>query len=169
MKEIYKDIEGFEKYYQVTDQGRVWSVKNKMFIKLWSNTKGYLRTELYVEGIRTRFLVHRLVMLTFNPIENHTSFEVDHIDNNKQNNRLDNLQWISPQLNLIKRDENRGTLNTKKVFAIKQAWTFEDHNLDSICDKFNISKGQGIDILEDRRWKHVPWPEINQKQVEILF
>lgn len=51
-------------------------------------------------------MAHRLVMYTWCPIEDREAFTVDHIDHNKRNNRVDNLEWVSQAENLIRANDD---------------------------------------------------------------
>lgn len=88
-------VPGFNQEYLVSECGKVFSLK-KDFKELiqHKNNKGYLRVDLYKNGQRSRFLVHRLIWLVFNgDIED--EMEIDHVNANKQINHLRNLQKLS--------------------------------------------------------------------------
>ena len=103
MTEIWKDIEGLEGLYQVSTKGRVRSLrgKNIKILKQSSTTSGYLFIRLFYKT----YYVHRLVANAFIPNPNNLS-DVDHIDNNKKNNNISNLQWLSHRDNIIKYHES---------------------------------------------------------------
>ena len=93
MEEIFKSIEGYEELYQVSSYGRVKSLtRNKML-----NTEiccGYQRVTLTKGKAKKHFLVHRLVAQAF--IENPNNLpEVNHIDEDKMNNHVTNLEWCT--------------------------------------------------------------------------
>lgn len=90
-----RDIPGFEGRYAITSCGKVWSYLQKKFRKLRPDKDGYLRVNLYDEnGKEHRFGVHRLVAITYIPNpENKPT--VNHKDENKQNNCIDNLEWAT--------------------------------------------------------------------------
>lgn len=97
MQEIWKDIEGFDGY-QVSNLGNIKSLKrpNNPIIMKQQINKGYNLVHLTAnDGTRKQCQVHRLVLKTFNPQVNMENLEVNHIDENKQNNCLDNLEWVS--------------------------------------------------------------------------
>lgn len=98
--EIWKDIEGFEGIYQVSSHGRIrHKIKG---IKSFNEVNGYYKVDLYDKEKRKhiRFRVHRLVAKAF--IENPNNYkEVNHIDEDKHNNRVSNLEWCSREQNLI--------------------------------------------------------------------
>lgn len=167
--EVWRDIEGFEEFYQVSDLGRIRNNAGKI-LKTHLNGAGYERVDLWRNGNRIHETVHRLVLKTFNPIKNYYEFEVGHKNHNKRDNRRENLEWETRQDNMAKvHAADRRKLTDVIVYKIKEAWTFEDLNIDKLCNKFNITVGQAYDIIENRRWKHVPWPFVKSVQETIPF
>ena len=110
--EIWKDIKGYEGYYQVSNLGRVRSLERlnsrghkikDRILKNCPNSHGYLSIILYKNGKRKGIAVHRLVAMSFlNHEPNGHEIVVDHIDNNKLNNDLNNLQLITNRENSSK-------------------------------------------------------------------
>ena len=92
--EIFKDIKGYPDY-QISNYGRIWSCKVNKYMSPVTNNKGYLQIKLIAaNGKRKGELVHRLVALTF--IDNPEGKpEVNHIDRNKTNNHVENLEWVT--------------------------------------------------------------------------
>jgi len=113
MKEIWKDIKGYEGYYQVSNLGRVKSLDRLVFtngykskyIKLGKilsngiNGDGYEHVVLYKYGKKLTTKVHRLVAIAFIP-NNSNKPEVNHIDSNRKNNKLNNLEWVTKSENI---------------------------------------------------------------------
>jgi hypothetical protein len=98
--EIYKTIKDYEGIYEVSDFGNVRTKKTGYITKGSKTKKGYLKVGLYKDKKRKLFYVHRLVALNF--LENpENKPEVDHIDRNKQNNRIENLKWATNSENQI--------------------------------------------------------------------
>lgn len=109
MEEIWKDIEGYEGLYQVSNTGKVRSFhvcRNK------HNASGYLLTVTPVKGYCSvslsqgsrakgikRFMIHRLVAQAFIPNPNGYT-EVNHKDEDKTNNNVDNLEWCTRAYNM---------------------------------------------------------------------
>ena len=101
MDETWKDIAGYEGLYQVSDLGRVRSLKYEKvrLMKPRDNGCGYFQISFRREGKRKLFLVHRLVAEAFIP--NPSNFPiVNHKDENPANNAVDNLEWCTAKYNL---------------------------------------------------------------------
>ena len=112
-EEIWKDIEGFEGYYQVSNMNRVKSLErtvrcglngsyyrtiHERILKPRKASNGYLQVLLSKDGKAKMYLVHRLVATVF--CENPQGYkEVNHIDEDKTNNCADNLEWCSRSYN----------------------------------------------------------------------
>lgn len=112
MEEIWKDVVGYEGYYQVSNLGNVKSLnwRNVGCAKnLWlkPHNKGYLQVELAKGGIKKCFVVHRLVATAFIP--NPCGYpQVNHKDENKRNNCVSNLEWCNASYNAIYSLERNG-------------------------------------------------------------
>jgi len=99
VEEVWKDIEGYEGLYQVSNLGRVRSFHGDSE-KIMKQTlqKGYLRITLLKNKKQKRFLSHRLVAQAFIPNPENKP-QVNHIDEDKTNNRVDNLNWMTSKEN----------------------------------------------------------------------
>lgn len=118
MKEIWKDIEGYEGLYQISNKGRVKSFYNhngKIFVKPNIDVWGYERVDLSKNKNEKHYKVHRLVAKAFIPNPNNYPC-INHKDENKTNNCVDNLEWCSHKYN-----RNYGTCNDRlrKCFGKK--------------------------------------------------
>lgn len=122
-QEIWKDVKGFEGYYQVSNMGRLKSFKRSSngYILSNKNKNGdYLRCTLleYGHNNGVTILLHRLVYETFVG-EIPPKHDIDHIDSNRQNNKLSNLQCLDKKSHVaktIKHNPNclRGMINRNK-------------------------------------------------------
>lgn len=104
-KEIWRDIKGYENHYQVSNHGNIISVKNgkKLTLKPWIDDKGYFRVHLSKSNKKTYKKIHKLVAEAFlNHKSSGMKLVVDHIDWNKLNNNVNNLQLITNRENASK-------------------------------------------------------------------
>lgn len=109
MNEIWKPIEGFEGLYKISDQGRIYSVKSRKCLKPGS-TGRYLFVVLCKDGKRHDLLVHRLVAKAF-CTKQEGETEVNHINENRFDNRAENLEWCTHLENI-----RHGTGIAKRAF-----------------------------------------------------
>lgn len=115
MKEIWRDIEGYEGYYQISNLGRVKSLERDVYksngdfhrrkkekIKTPKITSdGYSAVTLSVDCNNRTFSVHSLVAHAFIPKPcSKESLEINHKDTNRKNNRMDNLEWVTHKENV---------------------------------------------------------------------
>lgn len=120
MREIFKDLPNYEGLYKVSNLGRVKHIKKNKVLDLKPNSTGYVSTTLINKDKHYRtYGVHQLVAMTFlNHTPNGSRYVIDHIDNNKSNNAVTNLQVITQRQNLSK--NKKGTSKFPGVFYIKK-------------------------------------------------
>ena len=127
--EVWKDIKGYEGFYQISSLGNVKSLKRKRFNKfgfvnekilkniLSGNkvNKKYYFVSLYKDGSKKRIAVHILMAINFLNHDNigFKGLLVDHIDNNSLNNNINNLQLITARENTTK--DRKGTSKYRGV------------------------------------------------------
>lgn len=124
--EIWNDIKGYEGLYQVSNMGRVKSVARTV---MWKNKEvkryksrimksrvknGYCCASLYKDFKSREYRVHRLVAEAFIPNPNELPF-INHIDENKLNNNVENLEWCTRQYN-----NSYGTRNERISATMKK-------------------------------------------------
>ena len=104
--EQWKDIFGYDGAYQVSDLGRVRSRKSGEWrvLMAYKEKCGYLKVDLFKNGKKKHFLVHRLVADVFIHNGNLLNTEINHKDENKTNNRTSNLEWCDRQYNMTYND-----------------------------------------------------------------
>lgn len=131
-QEIWKEIVDTNGIYQVSNIGRVRSVdrivnyiggksiftKGKI-LKCYNHTGGYIGVDLYIDKKRVKRFVHRLVAQTFidNPLNKP---EVNHIDENKKNNNVENLEWVTDSENKLHLSYGRRCAETRR--KLKCGW-----------------------------------------------
>jgi hypothetical protein len=106
--EDWLPLKGFEDEYYISSYGRIISLPKTKKLnhrstfqlrKLTKTSKGYLYINLCKDGKKEMFGVHRLVLLTFSPVEN-TELQVNHKNGKKDCNLLSNLEWVTPHENI---------------------------------------------------------------------
>lgn len=117
MEEQWRDIIGYEGLYQISNFGRVKSLKyhrsdKERILKPKKEKNGYLQINLYKdEKLKTMF-IHRLVANAFIPNEDIFKTQINHKDENKENNNVNNLEFSTP-----KENSNYGTRNERMAKA----------------------------------------------------
>ena len=141
--EIWRDIEGYEGIYQVSNKGRIKHFKNGIR-KLSLKKNGYYGICLYNHRKYENFLIHRLVAEAFIPNKDNLPM-VNHKDENKLNNNVDNLEWCDAKYNSNygTRKERLRKIRGKKVLCIETG-------------KIYNSIGEASEIL------HISRPNINK-------
>ena len=162
--ERWLPIEGFESTYHVSNRGRVKSFQNgERMLSPWPVAKGYLMVELRDNGKRSGRTVHRLVAEAFleRPSESH---EVNHLDGDKTNNHLSNLEWVTTQEN---RDHAVATglhtcgeetctakLTADEVREIRHRYS-EGTYQRVLAEEFGVSRSHVSDIVNHKKWRHL--------------
>lgn len=109
--EEWKNLNSYEDTYEISSFGRLRSktrkvkrgnhemIKNSKILSLNNNGTGYLQVHLYRDGKREVVTIHRLVALHFIPNDDPNKIEINHIDEDKSNNRVSNLEWCTKEYN----------------------------------------------------------------------
>lgn len=117
MEEIWKDISGYEGLYQVSNLGDVRSLNYRRSGELkllkQGNVHGYKRVELSKNGKKKKYWVHRLVAITFISNPNNLPM-VNHKDEDKTNNNVNNLEWCDAKYNVNYGTRNKRSSESKK-------------------------------------------------------
>ena len=122
MEEIWRDIDGYNSLYEISNLGNIKSKKRKINNRYYGGkilvpiqrNKKYFVVNLYKNNKSKSYLVHRLVAQTF--LENPNNLpQVNHKDENKDNNCVNNLEWCSSKYNI-----NYGTRNKKISKRVNQ-------------------------------------------------
>lgn len=143
--EIWKDIPNYEGLYQASNKGRIRHIYlskqkgNKTLLKSsirnTSCINGYLQLNLCKNNIHKNFRVHRLIALTFIPNPNNYP-EINHIDENKQNNCVENLEWCTRDYN------NKYSKNIAIIqYDINGNFIKEWNSITEAAISLNINKG----------------------------
>ncbi|MCT0050136.1 NUMOD4 motif-containing HNH endonuclease [Lactococcus lactis] len=179
----WRDIAGFEGQYEVSNTGLVKSLKGKkerimkpkrkkIFKRDGSTELGYEELVLSNGGVRTSKLVHRLVAQAFIPNPEIKS-EVNHLDENKGNNSVENLQWSTRKENLEwgTRVERSAKAQSQAILSIDEFGTVE-----KIYSSMNEGGRDGYTrssisyVLSGKRkkYKNLEWYKINNNVYSLL-
>lgn len=150
--------------YYISQDGKVYNSKTNKYLKGSLDKDGYRRFRL--NGLNVSF--HRILMETFNPVENMDKLEVNHINGNKDDNTLTNLEWATREenmkhlvsSNLSKKCSNKGIqngrakLNEQDVLEIRKLLQ-EGLSSSKIANRFGVGKTAISDIKNGKTWSHV--------------
>ncbi|EPH98160.1 HNH endonuclease domain protein [Enterococcus faecalis 13-SD-W-01] len=160
-----KQIRGYPDYL-VSEEGKLFSTKRGFReLKLRKTNCGYWGTTLKVEGKRIDVMIHRLVAEAF--IDNpENKQQVNHIDGNKNNNSVENLEWVTPSENQIhaylnglsnqvkgERHYNH-KLTENQVLEIRSLF-LSGWSKTALSKKFKVSRANIRKIIQRKTWKHV--------------
>lgn len=145
MQEIWKDIPGYESIYQVSNLGNVKSLKSgnhhsktKILTPICADGK-YLRVTLYRDKEHKYFPVHRLVATAFIPNPD-CKPQVNHINGNKKDNRVENLEWCTQSYN-NQHAYKTGLRNVSKPWLGKTGF---QNNSSKAVHQIDLSSGNTI-------------------------
>ena len=140
----YKKITGFPNYL-IYDDGRVYTIKYKKFRKLDKNSNGYIRASLSNNGKHKNIGVHRLVASHFIP--NPYNYPVvDHINRIRTDNNVNNLRWVTQELNMGNISSNTSGITGLSYDKIHNKWVAGKKN---ITRKSFDTKEEAIEYLND--------------------
>ena len=164
MTEVIKEIKGFEGRYTISNLGIVRSLLTGKIMKPYITKFGYARVNLRIAHSRDykSYFIHRLVASAFLDNKNNLA-EVNHIDCNRLNNRVDNLEWMSKQDNIKYsfthgNASNKGLrnpnakLNLDDIEAIKSLSKTNRFYGTQIAKMFNVSASTINKILNGEIW-----------------
>lgn len=161
MNEIWKQYAN--SYYSVSNLGNVRNDTTGKQLKTFSSNNSYCQLDLFHDTVRERVLVHRLVAIVFIPNLENKPF-VNHIDGNKQNNCVDNLEWVTPSENsihaietgLVLRGEEKSSakLTTADVLAIQEGFRLGVKDFE-LAEHYGVTSGVISSIRLGKTWKHV--------------
>lgn len=128
IKEIFKDIEGYENLYQVSNLGNVKSLNYKhtgkeKILTPDKDRYGYFKVVLHKQGKRKKFFVHRLVAQAFLPNSQNLE-QVNHKNEIKTDNRVQNLEFCTPKYNANYGTRNKRVAEKKvsKSYVLRRVW-----------------------------------------------
>lgn len=127
--------------YGVTEDGEVWSYKYKKFLRPAVHRRGYLYVYLSNNNVSTKKYIHRLVAETYIPNPENLD-TVDHIDENKLNNNVSNLRWLS-------RGENKSRSWSKQIRCIETGEVF--NSVTNCARSYNLQMSNIWKVINGER------------------
>lgn len=168
-------IPDYEGLYEMDRAGNVYAVFAFRLLKpgrlnsTRMHPQSYVTTVLTKDGVGKTRTIHRLLMLTFNPIENSRQMEVNHIDGNRSNNALSNLEWCTHSENMkhshyVLKNFMKGQahgeqvggakLTAEKVLEIRRLCSGGVARKD-LARQFGVTTVMIGHIVRRRYWKHI--------------
>jgi hypothetical protein len=164
MEEIWKPVVGYEGCYEVSNLGRVNSIKRNGtlggILKKILDTDGYIICCLMKSDIRMNKKVHRLVAQAFIPNPDNKP-AVNHIDNDKTNNKVSNLEWCTNKENSVhcvkQNRQQKGEVHYSSKLKLTDILFIRQSNLltSQLAKKLNVSWNAVDKARKGKSWKHV--------------
>jgi hypothetical protein len=167
MKEVWKDISGYEGLYQASNLGRIKRLKNNLIFKNVKNHHGYYHVTLTKNKKQQTKDVHRMIAITFLPKNNNKNY-INHKDCNKLNNKIENLEWCTSseniqhalKNNLIKYRKGEGChqhkLKEHQVMFIRKQLENNYRGLNAkLAKMFNVHPQTITMIKQNESWSHL--------------
>lgn len=148
-----------------TPTGKKWIRKGKL-LKPYKSKKGYLIVDLRINGKRKIMSVHRLVALAYIPNPQNKP-QINHIDGNKENNNVYNLEWCTNtenQLHAFKNGLQKGNfkhpnskLTLEQVLYIKNNCVVgsKENGVQTIAKRFGVNSGTVKQIIQGKSYKYI--------------
>lgn len=162
---MFIDVIGYEEYFQINENGELYSKRTNKILKQHISKKGYVTVATKIGGRKGKsvcFKIHILVAKAFIPNPLNLT-EINHKDGNKQNNKKTNLEWVTPSQN-IQHAVNTGLLILPKGEDCYQSkFTNQEiikiralkgtKSIRQLAKDFNISHVSMIKILRNETYK----------------
>ena len=161
---MYKQIENLD--YEINSEGIVRRISTKRIKKSFKRPDGYIGIQLYITKEKVKnYQLHRLIANAFIPNPDNKLY-VNHIDSNRENNSLNNLEWVTFEENVRHGYEsgyasNKGSNNGFSVLTEEQVLEMrrkrENNKLtyQQLATQYNVSYGCVAGIIQRKNWKHI--------------
>ena len=153
--------------YFITENGEIFSSATNKFLSTRKDKDGYLKVRLIsTDGQRHTYSVHRLVLMNFNPVKNMDTLQVNHIDGNKENNSLSNLEWVTCSENIkhafkiglktqAGENNNASKYTEQQVLQAIELLKSKKYNCAEIDRKLGFCKDFTASLKRKDTWKHL--------------
>ena len=162
------NIPNLQDWYYISNYGRIYSKFTNLLIAPRLIGRGYLIVTLRTKDNKPiDLLVHRLVMITFNPINNPEDFQVNHKDGNKIKNYYNNLEWVTQEENMLHayqqglRKPGEGVnfclITESKAIEICKLLEMKKYTVKEISKIVNLEGHEAliVQIKLRNNWKHI--------------
>lgn len=150
--------------YYAREDGTIYSGVSHKELKSHLDKDGYCKVRLISDDGRHTYSVHRLILENFNPIDGMDKLQVNHIDGNKQNNNLSNLEWVTCSKNNLHAHKiglknqkgecnNASKLKVKDVLEIINLLLSKQYTYKQIGDKYGVDEETIGSIKRHKTWK----------------
>ena len=181
-EEIFKPVIGFEGIYEISNLGRVkvlpreWisgtkgnclRKRGEFFLAQKTTKFGYFSVKLCKDNKRTYPVIHRLIALAFIPNPDNKPM-INHIDGNKKNNRISNLEWCTGDENmkhaartgLIPKGKDHHDVILQECQVYRLRWIKKNIKVEhgywtKVAKSLNVSLSAIMDVIHDRSWPHI--------------
>jgi hypothetical protein len=162
-KTFWADIEGYPNY-AISSDGIVLNKRHNKYVKASRNHWGYMVVGLSVNKKRFSHQIHRLIANAFIPNPEGKT-QINHIDGNKSNNCIENLEWVTPSENKIHAytvlnqkaasGENHGIakLTTEGVRDIRQRYSAGAITMQLLADQYQVCIQTISNVVHHKIWK----------------
>lgn len=161
---MWKQIEDLD--YEINSEGIVRRISTKRIKKSFKRPDGYIGIQLYVTKDKIKnYQLHRLIANAFIPNPENKQY-INHKDSNRENNSLDNIEWVTFEENVKHGYEsghasNKGSKNgfsiltEEKVLEIRKRRNEEKLSYQKLAEIYNVSYGCISGIVQRTNWKHI--------------
>lgn len=151
--------------YYISDEGYVFTSKYNRKLATHFDKDGYVKVRMVcADGNRHTFSMHRLVAENYMPIDGMENLQINHIDGDKTNNNLSNLEWCTCEYNIhhaeiiglrnVKGENNPAAiLSNKDVLEIRELRRTSSLRVQDIADMYGVSKGAIERVLAGKSFK----------------
>ena len=159
----WRDIPGFDGRYNCSDNGDIYSLVSGIILRPTENNHGYMQVSLHKDGKQNQMIVHRIIAMVFLG-ECPIGLQVNHIDGDKTNNCVSNLEYVTPAENIAHatmsglRDTSgeknpSSKLTVVNVSSIRDLLDSGEFNQSQIGRMFNVTKSTISRIKLGKSWK----------------
>ena len=166
-----KPVKNYEQYFLVSESGEIYSLRTKRMLKIHINNKGYCVFSTRLGGRKSPAIllrVHRLVAETFIPYVANKPY-VNHIDGNKQNNHVSNLEWTTSGdnnrhawamgLQVAKKgtDNDSAKLSESDILYIKRTYIpySREFGTRALAKKFNVHRSTISSVVNNKSYTNI--------------